>query len=259
MFSSLKKEVNSLENAENKIRNVIGIEENDSVEVSFNKRPLKLSYVDIENGDYSHKKIKYDSDAKAYIFNPVWDSGECWISVVADYGVVREVITFCVYNKDYMPQNGDDIVKYLPDSSVSDSNRSNTVLLKTDSFNYPVESTAYAFKITNSENNEITTSDFIVEKRIGDKWYVVEKEMNSFVAQNLSPTVMLKDTVLKGGETRDVKLETSLYLLFDESVAFENNSGVYRYVVPYTSGGQTHYAVSNEFTVGYVSDANIQK
>ena len=250
LFSSKKKLEENLSKAESDIEKVIGISSDETLMLSFEKRPLKVLCYNLEN----ENKIAYDKETKSYMFNPVWDNSECWISVIADYGVAERIITFCVYNKDYKNEYKDEdeaYTKFLQDSKVNDSNVSESVHVSAGNPNYPVDSSAYSFDIVNNEKESITTSSFIIEKNIDGKWYAVEKEMNSLVAESTSAAVTLSGEKLSQDEKRTVCLETSLYLFFDDGVAFHDNTGVYRYVVPYTVGDKSAYAVSDSFTVGY--------
>lgn len=254
MFESPKKYFNDYANAELEIKNVVAIGNDETIELNFDKKPVRVSLLEIGNSDIEFNEVEYSTDEELFQLNPLYDNPECWVSVVADYGIEKKVITFCVYNKDYENNYDDENEKFLADSDVIEANISNTVLIKVDSSNYPIESSAYSFDIINNDTGSIETSAFIVEKYVNGKWYIVEKEMNSFVAQNLPTTISLSGEKLAGGEKRTVNLETSLYLIFDDGVGFYNNSGVYRYVIPYSFNNDIYYAVSNLFTVGYVDE-----
>lgn len=253
-FVPKKKYLNDAANAEYKINNVIGICDADEIKLSFEKKPFRVSLAEISDSGVELTKIKYSSDDNAFIFNPLYDNVECWISVVADYGIEKKVITFCVYNKEFLKIHEEDYTKFLNESKISHDNTSKTALLKVDYKNLPINSSAYSFEVFNNGDRNITVSDFIIEKKIDDKWYIVEENMNSFVAQNLYKDIKLADTVLSVGEKRIVKLDTSLFLLFDEGIGFANNSGEYRFAVPYSVDGEIRYAVSNSFTSGYVAE-----
>lgn len=228
--------------------NVIAFEQNEKIQFRLSHRPLKIYELGAEK-----TKVKYDSESNLYSLSPLYDAEQIEYTVVADYGIRKNVYTFKVYNKTYIENKFSQISAEGLCKSKHDKIAVNeAVSVKTSKDEYQLDSMDFRFIVNNNGNESLQCSMFKIEKMLGYTWYAVDENDISYNAkfweeskQRMSPFIG------KNGATT-VKMPTSLGVLFELGIGNGLGSGTYRIVVPYICNGKTEYAISNPFTLGYV-------
>lgn len=233
---------------------VVAAEESNSVCLKLKHKPLRLYELTGER-----EKVSFNEEKGCYTLSSLResDSEECEYDVVADYGIRKNVYSFFVLNKTYIEKQ----YNISPDnrqfevSEYSSLPTEDVTVIPNKNLNYCYEM-GIGFSIKNNTGSSVECLDCLLEKNINGSWYAVEQledvKDKSRRFENYEDPFPIK---VESGSSADYELPCALsayYNFFDSPALII--SGIYRFVVPYTSGGESRTALSRQFTVGYVPE-----
>lgn len=231
---------------------IVALDENKKIQFKLPHKPLKV-YELAANEKGSKIKVNYDKASGLYTLSDLQSSEVSEYNFVADYGLIKNLYCFRIYNKTYIEKNKKqkpdaDLVKSVYD--ISESNEK--IIVKTNGTTYQDDTMFFEFFIKNNENKPISCSSFKLEKKIGDIWYSVDENDLSYNAEVYEKFKQESEGTVKTNESKTIRIPMSFCALFDLESLDGVLSGTYRITVPFTCENKNGYSISNTFTVGYV-------
>ncbi len=231
---------------------VVALDENEKIQFKLPHKPLRV-YELAANEKGSKIKVIYDKACGLYTLSDLPSSEVSEYDIVADYGLIKNIYCFMIYNKTYIEKNKKqkpdaELVKSVYEISESDEK----IIVKTNGINYQDDTLSFEFSIKNNENKPISCSYFKLEKKIGDNWYSVDENDLSYNAEVYEKFKQEAEGTVKTNESKTIKISMSFCVLFDLDALDGVSSGTYRITVPFTCENENNFSISNSFTVGYV-------
>lgn len=231
---------------------VVALNENEKIQFKLPHKPLKI-YELAANEKGNKIKVNYDKASRIYTLSDLQSSEVSEYNIVADYGLIKNLYCFRIYNKTYIEKNktqkpAAELLKSAYD--ISESNEK--IIVKTNGTNYQDDTIIFEFFIKNNENKPISCSSFKLEKKIGYNWYSVDENDLSYNAEVYEKFKQESEGTVKTNESKTIRIPMSFCVLFDLESLDGVSSGTYRITVPFTCENKNGYSFSNTFTVGYV-------
>lgn len=231
---------------------VVALNKNEKIQFKLPHKPLRI-YELAANEKGSKIKVNYDKASGLYTLSDLQSSEVSEYNIVVDYGLIKNIYCFRIYNKTYIEKNktqkpAAELVKSAYD--ISESNEK--IIVKTNGTTYQDDTVIFEFFIKNNENKPISCSSFKLEKKIGDIWYSVDENDLSYNAEVYEKFKQESEGTVKTNESKTIRIPMSFCALFDLESLDGVSSGTYRITVPFTCENKNGYSISNTFTVGYV-------
>lgn len=231
---------------------VVALNENEKIQFKLPHKPLRI-YELAANEKGDRIKVDYDKASRLYTLSDLQSSEVSEYNIVADYGLIKNIYCFRIYNKTFIEKNktqktAAELVKSAYD--ISESNEK--IIVKTNGTNYQDDTVIFEIFIKNNENKSISCSSFKLEKKIGDNWYSVDENDLSYNAEVYEKLKQESEGTVKTDESKTIRIPMSFCVLFDLESLDGVSSGTYRITVPFTCENKIDYSISNTFTVGYV-------
>ena len=251
-YNSLQDEFDATANLLDTNTRIVALDENEKIQFKLPHKPLRV-YELAANEKGSKIKVKYDKASKLYTLSDLPSSEVSEYDIVADYGLIKNIYCFMIYNKTYIEKNRKQkLAAELTKSAYDISKSSEKIIVKTNGTNYQDDTLTFEFSIKNNEKKAIKCSYFKLEKRIGDNWYSVDENDLSYNAEVYEKFKQEAEGTVKTNESKTIKITMSLCARFDLDALDGVSSGTYRITVPFTCENKNGYSISNSFTVGYV-------
>lgn len=170
-YNTLQDEFDATANLLDINTRVVALDENKKIQFKLPHKPLKIYELAVnEKGD--RIKVDYDKASRLYTLSDLQSSEVSEYNIVADYGLIKNIYCFRIYNKTYIEKNktqkpAAELLKSAYD--ISESNEK--IIVKTNGTNYQDDIVIFEIFIKNNENKPISCSSFKLEKKIGDNWY----------------------------------------------------------------------------------------
>lgn len=231
---------------------VVALNENEKIQFKLPHKPLRI-YELAANEKGDRIKVDYDKASRLYTLSDLQSSEVSEYNIVADYGLIKNIYCFRIYNKTYIEKNktqkpAAELLKSAYD--ISESNEK--IIVKTNGTNYQDDTVIFELFIKNNENKPISFSSFKLEKKIGDNWYSVDENDLSYNAEVYEKFKQESEGTVKTNESKTIRIPMSFCALFDLESLDGVSSGTYRITVPFNCENKNGYSISNTFTVGYV-------
>lgn len=231
---------------------VVALDESAKIQFKLPRKPIRV-YELAANEKGNKIKVNYDKESQAYTLSNLYSAEVCEYDVVVDYGFIKNIFCFQIYNKTYIEKNRTKKpATELVESGYSLSASSDKVAVTSNSREYQEDTLTFTFSVRNAANSPIKCSLFKLEKKIGNTWYSVEENDVFYNAEVYEKFKRQAEATIKTNESNTVKLPATLDALFDLKSLDGVSSGIYRIVVPFSCEGENGYSISNSFTVGYV-------
>lgn len=251
-YNTLQDEFDATANLLDINTRVVALDENKKIQFKLPHKPLKI-YELAANEKGNKIKVNYDKASRLYTLSDLQSSEVSEYNIVADYGLIKNLYCFRIYNKTYIEKNktqkpAAELLKSAYD--ISESNEK--IIVKTNGTNYQDDTIIFEFFVKNNENKPISCSSFKLEKKIGDNWYSVDENDLSYNAEVYEKFKQESEGTVKTNESKTIRIPMSFCVLFDLESLDGVSSGTYRITVPFTCENKNGYSISNTFTVGYV-------
>lgn len=251
-YNTLQDEFDATANLLDINTRVVALDENKKIQFKLPHKPLKI-YELAANEKGNKIKVNYDKASRLYTLSDLQSSEVSEYNIVADYGLIKNIYCFRIYNKTFIEKNktqktAAELVKSAYD--ISESNEK--IIVKTNGTNYQDDTVIFELFIKNNENKPISCSSFKLEKKIGDNWYSVDENDLSYNAEVYEKFKQESEGTVKTNESKTIRIPMSFCVLFDLESLDGVSSGTYRITVPFTCENKNGYSFSNTFTVGYV-------
>ena len=231
---------------------VVALNENEKIQFKLPHKPLRI-YELAANEKGDRIKVDYDKASRLYTLSDLQSSEVSEYNIVADYGLIKNIYCFRIYNKTYIEKNKTQKhVAELLKSAYDISESNEKIIVKTNGTNYQDDTVIFELFIKNNENKPISCSSFKLEKKIGDNWYSVDENDLSYNAEVYEKFKQESEGTVKTNESKTIRIPMSFCVLFDLESLDGVSSGTYRITVPFTCENKNGYSISNTFTVGYV-------
>lgn len=252
LYNTMQDEFDATANLLDINTRIVALDENKKIQFKLPHKPLKV-YELAANEKGSKIKVNYDKASGLYTLSDLPSSEVSEYNFVADYGLIKNLYCFRIYNKTYIEKNKKqkpdaDLVKSVYD--ISESNEK--IIVKTNGTTYQDDTMFFEFFIKNNENKPISCSSFKLEKKIGDIWYSVDENDLSYNAEVYEKFKQESEGTVKTNESKTIRIPMSFCALFDLEALDGVSSGTYRITVPFTCENKNGYSISNTFTVGCV-------
>ena len=252
LYNTMQDEFDATANLLDINTRVVALNENEKIQFKLPHKPLRI-YELAANGKGDRIKVDYDKASRLYTLSDLQSSEVSEYNIVADYGLIKNIYCFRIYNKTYIEKNktqktAAELVKSAYD--ISESNEK--IIVKTNGTNYQDDTVIFELFIKNNENKPISCSSFKLEKKIGDNWYSVDENDLSYNAEVYEKFKQESEGTVKTNESKTIRIPMSFCVLFDLESLDSVSSGTYRITVPFTCENKNGYSISNTFTVGYV-------
>ena len=252
LYNTMQDEFDATANLLDINTRVVALNENEKIQFKLPHKPLRIYELTAnEKGD--RIKVDYDKASRLYTLSDLQSSEVSEYNIVADYGLIKNIYCFRIYNKTYIEKNktqkpAAELVKSAYD--ISESNEK--IIVKTNGTTYQDDTVIFEFFIKNNENKPISCSSFKLEKKIGDNWYSVDENDLSYNAEVYEKFKQESEGTVKTNESKTIRIPMSFCVLFDLESLDGVSSGTYRITVPFICENKNGYSISNTFTVGYV-------
>lgn len=251
-YNSLQDEFDATANLLDTNTRIVAFDENEKIQFKLPHKPLRV-YELAANEKGSKIKVNYDKASGLYTLSDLPSSEVSEYDIAADYGLIKNIYCFMIYNKTYIEKNRKQkLAAELTKSTYDISKSSEKIIVKTNGTNYQDDTLSFEFSIKNNENKLISCSYFNLEKKIGDNWYSVDENDLSYNADVYEKFKQEAEGTVKTNESKTIKIPMSFCVLFDLNALDGVSSGTYRITVPFTCENKNAYSISNSFTVGYV-------
>lgn len=229
----------------------VAVDKDFEIQFKLEHKPLQVYELDA-NEPSGKLKTAYDKEIGLYSLSSLSDTEFYQYTVVADYGIKKNVYSFFVYNKTYIEANSDKLIsETIAKSEHSFDNAPKNVSIKSELESYSQDYSKFSFKINNKTDAAVKCSEFQIEKRINGEWYCVERNDLSYNSDFENEINGLLTPTVKADGTSAVEIPAALGVMFDLSTGNGLLSGEYRIVQSYEFNGQTNFAVFEPFTIGY--------
>lgn len=252
LYNTMQDEFDATANLLDINTRVVALNENEKIQFKLPHKPLRI-YELAANEKGDRIKVDYDKASRLYTLSDLQSSEVSEYNIVADYGLIKNIYCFRIYNKTYIEKNktqkpAADLLKSAYD--ISESNEK--IIVKTNGTNYQDDTIIFELFIKNNENKPISCSPFKLEKKIGDNWYSVDENDLSYNAEVYEKFKQESEATVKTNESKTIRIPIGFCVLFDLESLDGVSSGTYRITVPFTCENKNGYSISNTFTVGYV-------
>lgn len=252
LYNTMQDEFDATANLLDINTRVVALNENEKIQFKLPHKPLRI-YELAANEKGDKIKVDYDKASRLYTLSDLQSSEVSEYNIVADYGLIKNIYCFRIYNKKYIEKNktqkpAAELVKSAYD--ISESNEK--IIVKTNGTNYQDDTVIFELFIKNNENKPISCSSFKLEKKIGDNWYSVDENDLSYNAEVYEKFKQESEGTVKTNESKTIRIPMSFCVFFDLESLDGVSSGTYRITVPFTRENKNGYSISNTFTVGYV-------
>lgn len=252
LYNTMQDEFDATANLLDINTRVVALDENKKIQFKLPHKPLKI-YELAANEKGNKIKVNYDKASRLYTLSDLQSSEVSEYNIVADYGLIKNIYCFRIYNKTYIEKNKTqkpavELVKSAYD--ISESNEK--IIVKTNGTNYQDDTVIFELFIKNNENKPISCSSFKLEKKIGDNWYSVDENDLSYNAEVYEKFKQESEGTVKTNESKTIRIPMSFCVFFDLESLDGVSSGTYRITVPFTCENKNGYSISNTFNVGYV-------
>lgn len=252
LYNTMQDEFDATANLLDINTRVVALNENEKIQFKLPHKPLRI-YELAANEKGDRIKVDYDKASKLYTLSDLQSSEVSEYNIVADYGLIKNIYCFRIYNKTYIEKNktqkpAAELLKSAYD--ISEGNEK--IIVKTNGTNYQDDTINFESFIKNNENKPISCSPFKLEKKIGDNWYSVDENDLSYNAEVYEKFKQESEGTVKTNESKTIRIPMSFCVLFDLESLDGVSSGTYRITVPFTCENKNGYSISNTFTVGYV-------
>lgn len=252
LYNTMQDEFDATANLLDINTRVVALNENEKIQFKLPHKPLRI-YELAANEKGDRIKVDYDKASRLYTLSDLQSSEVSEYNIVADYGLIKNIYCFRIYNKTFIEKNktqkhAAELVK----SAYDISERNEKIIVKTNGTNYQDDTVIFELFIKNNENKPISCSSFNLEKKIGDNWYSVDENDLSYNAEVYEKFKQESEGTVKTNESKTIRIPMSFCVLFDLESLDSVSSGTYRITVPFTCENKNGYSISNTFTVGYV-------
>ena len=248
-YNTLQGEFDATANILKSDTNIIALDANSKIQFKLPHKPIRI-YELSANEPNGKMKIYYDKKTKLYTLSDLFENEVCEYDIVVDYGIIKNLYCFQVYNKTYIEKYGSEkLTADMIKSSYDLSKSSRTVVVNLNKNKYQCGDFSFGFSVHNGENSLIACSFFKVEKQIGNDWYIINEKDTSYNANGYEKIKKQVETAINPNTDRMFELGMSVEALFELSDLI---SGTYRIVIPYECNGNDNYTISAPFTIGYV-------
>ena len=252
LYNTMQDEFDATANLLDINTRVVALNENEKIQFKLPHKPLRI-YELAANEKGDRIKVDYDKASKLYTLSDLQSSEVSEYNIVADYGLIKNIYCFRIYNKTYIEKNKTQKpAAGLVKSAYDISERNEKIIVKTNGTNYQDDTINFESFIKNNENKPISCSPFKLEKKIGDNWYSVDENDLSYNAEVYEKFKQESEGTVKTNESKTIRIPMSFCVLFDLESLDGVSSGTYRITVPFTCENKNGYSISNTFTVGYV-------
>ena len=252
LYNTMQDEFDATANLLDINTRAVALNENEKIQFKLPHKPIRI-YELAANEKGDRIKVDYDKASRLYTLSDLQSSEVSEYNIVADYGIRKNVYTFKVYNKTYIENKFSQISAEGLCKSKHDKIAVNeAVSVKTRKDEYQLDSMDFRFIVNNNGNESLQCSMFKIEKMLGYTWYSVDENDISYNAKFWEESKQRMSPVVGKNGATTVKMPTSLGVLFELGIGNGLGSGTYRIVVPYICNGNTEYAISNPFTLGFV-------
>lgn len=252
LYNTMQDEFDATANLLDINTRVVALNENEKIQFKLPHKPLRIYELTAnEKGD--RIKVDYDKASRLYTLSDLQSSEVSEYNIVADYGLIKNIYCFRIYNKTFIEKNKTQKpAAELLKSAYDISERNEKIIVKTNGTNYQDDTIIFELFIKNNENKPISCSSFKLEKKIGDNWYSVDENDLSYNAEVYEKFKQESEGTVKTNESKTIRIPMSFCVLFDLESLDGVSSGTYRITVPFTCENKNGYSISNTFTVGYV-------
>lgn len=252
LYNTMQDEFDATANLLDINTRVVALNENEKIQFKLPHKPLRI-YELAANEKGDRIKVDYDKASRLYTLSDLQSSEVSEYNIVADYGLIKNIYCFRIYNKTYIEKNktqkpAAELLKSAYD--ISESN--GRIIVKTNGTTYQDDTVIFELFIKNNENKPISCSSFKLEKKIGDNWYSVDENDLSYNAEVYEKFKQESEGTVKTNESKTIRIPMSFCVFFDLESLDGVSSGTYRITVPFTCENKNGYSISNTFTVGYV-------
>lgn len=252
LYNTMQDEFDATANLLDINTRVVALNENEKIQFKLPHKPLRI-YELAANEKGDRIKVDYDKASRLYTLSDLQSSEVSEYNIVADYGLIKNIYCFRIYNKTYIEKNKTQKhVAELLKSAYDISESNEKIIVKTNGTNYQDDTVIFELFIKNNENKPISCSSFKLEKKIGDNWYSVDENDLSYNAEVYEKFKQESEGTVKTNESKTIRIPMSFCVLFDLESLDGVSSGTYRITVPFTCENKNGYSISNTFTVGYV-------
>lgn len=251
-YNSMQDEFDATANLLDINAQVVALDENQRIQFKLPHKPLRV-YELAANEKGNKIKVNYDKVSKIYTISDLQVSEVCEYDIVADYGLIKNLYCFRIYNKTYIEKNKTQKpTAEFAKSAYDMSGGSEEVIVETNGTTYQDDTLSFGLSINNNGDKPISCSLFKLEKKINNNWYSVDENDLSYNARVYEKFKHEAECTIKTNESKTVKIPMSFCVLFDLDALDGVSSGTYRITVPFTCENKNGYSISNSFTVGYV-------
>lgn len=252
LYSTMQDEFDATANLLDINTRVVALNENEKIQFKLPHKPLRI-YELAANEKGDRIKVDYDKASRLYTLSDLQSSEVSEYNIVADYGLIKNIYCFRIYNKTYIEKNKTQKpAAELLKSAYYISESNEKIIVKTNGTNYQDDIVIFEIFIKNNDNKPISCSSFKLEKKIGDNWYSVDENDLSYNAEVYEKFKQESEGTVKTNESKTIRIPMSFCALFDLEALDGVSSGTYRITVPFTCENKNGYSFSNTFTVGYV-------
>lgn len=252
LYNTMQDEFDATANLLDINTRVVALNENEKIQFKLPHKPLRI-YELAANEKGDRIKVDYDKASRLYTLSDLQSSEVSEYNIVADYGLIKNIYCFRIYNKTYIEKNKTQKpAAELLKSAYYISESNEKIIVKTNGTNYQDDIVIFEIFIKNNDNKPISCSSFKLEKKIGDNWYSVDENDLSYNAEVYEKFKQESEGTVKTNESKTIRIPMSFCALFDLEALDGVSSGTYRITVPFTCENKNGYSFSNTFTVGYV-------
>lgn len=252
LYNTMQDEFDATANLLDINTRVVALDENKKIQFKLPHKPLKI-YELAANEKGNKIKVNYDKASRLYTLSDLQSSEVSEYNIVADYGLIKNIYCFRIYNKTFIEKNKTQkTAAGLVKSAYDISERNEKIIVKTNGTNYQDDTVIFEIFIKNNENKPISCSSFKLEKKTGDNWYSVDENDLSYNAEVYEKFKQESEGTVKTNESKTIRIPMSFCALFDLESLDGVSSGTYRITVPLICENKNGYSISNTFTVGYV-------
>lgn len=252
LYNTMQDEFDATANLLDINTRVVALNENEKIQFKLPHKPLRI-YELAANEKGDRIKVDYDKASRLYTLSDLQSSEVSEYNIVGDYGLIKNIYCFRIYNKTYIEKNKTQKpAAELLKSAYDISERNEKIIVKTNGTNYQDDIVIFEILVKNNENKPISCSSFKLEKKIGDNWYSVDENDLSYNAEVYEKFKQESEGTVKTNESKTIRIPMSFCALFDLESLDGVSSGTYRITVPFTCENKNGYSISNTFTVGYV-------
>ncbi len=165
LYNTMQDEFDATANLLDINTRVVALNENEKIQFKLPHKPLRI-YELAANEKGDRIKVDYDKASRLYTLSDLQSSEVSEYNIVADYGLIKNIYCFRIYNKTYIEKNKTQKpAAELLKSAYDISEKNEKIIVKTNGTNYQDDTVIFELFIKNNENKPISCSSFKLEKR----------------------------------------------------------------------------------------------